>query len=291
MNGFRKYNKEEIFNILDELSIKKSGENLITTEFKGRILNTTRVSNRYEIFDIVKYLKDKINIIELNFPIHQYKIKINGGKQTLQLISDRVEIGGVDFYKSFFILNSTDKSRRLSFNVGLKSDSRNFYLVGNNAGLTKKHLKGVTQAAEKASEGINGETFDQQIKSINSIIGHRIKFSKIREIILGERVDFKDVTGINHRKFDAFKNTIRWTENSDFFKINSEQRNFLYKPSDTIKEITNDLDFFIDAFWVLQMYLRIFNKQDAHIVKKESERIMRLTQWAVRNSVLESIGI
>ena len=52
-----------------------------------------------------------------------------------------------------------------------------------------------------------------------------------------------------------------------------------------------DKDFYLDAFWAFQVYLRLFNKQDSHIIKNETERIMKMTQWAVRNSVLESLGI
>lgn len=286
MKGFRLYNKEELFNLIDKISIERNG-NIITTKYDNRVINTTEVSNRYEIFDIVKYLKDKINVIESNFPITMYKLEVKGGKQTLQLISDKVEIGGVDFYKSFYILNSTDKSRRLSFNIGLRSESKDFYLVGNNASLVKKHLKGVTQAAEDASLSIDAETFNEQLESINSLVGHRIRFSKLREIIL-DNDNFDDVTKISHRKFDAFKNSIRW---STRVTLDNNQRNFLYTPSDRMLDFPDNLDFFVDAFYAFQLYLTIFNRQDANVVKKETEKIMKITQWSVRNSILESLGI
>ena len=170
MRNFRNYNKEEIFKTIDQISIEKNEQNQIITKFGGRVINITNVSNRYEIFDIVKYLKNKIELIEKNFTISKYQLKITNGQQYLQLISDKVEVGGVEFYKSFYILNSTDKSRRLSFNVGLYSQSSNFYMIGaNNVGLTKKHLTGVTKAAEDASEGLNGESFNDQIESLRSL--------------------------------------------------------------------------------------------------------------------------
>lgn len=286
MKDFTLYDKIELFNLIDRISIERNG-NIITTKYGSRVINITVVSNRYEIFDIVKYLKDKINVIEANFPISMYKLEVKGGKQTLQLISDKVEIGGVDFYKSFYILNSTDKSRRLSFSIGLRSESKDFYLVGNNASLLKKHLKGVTQAAEDASLSIDAETFNEQLESINSLVGHRIKFSKLREIIL-DNDNFDDVAKTNHRKFDAFKNSIRW---STRVTLDNNQRNFLYTPSDRMREFPDDLDFFVDAFYAFQLYLTIFNRQDANVVKKETEKIMKITQWSVRNSILESLGI
>ena len=165
MRGFRNYDKQELFNYIDRLSIQKENGQIIT-KYGGRVIKVANVSERYEIFDIVKYLKDKIEMIEENFAISKYNLTIKGGRQTLELLSDVVEIGGVDFHKSFYIVNSTDKSRRLSFNIGLRSGSRNFYMVGiNNASLVKKHLKGVTQAAEEASK-FDGESFNEQVEAI-----------------------------------------------------------------------------------------------------------------------------
>jgi len=178
MRGYQDYNKEQLLNIIDKISITKEGTQVIT-KFDERVIKVANVSNRYEIFDITKYLKDKIELIEKNFAISKYRLDIIGGKQYLQLISDSIQVGGVDFYKSFYILNSSDKSRRLSFNVGLYSDKNDLYVIGaSNTGLIKKHLKGVTQAAEVASEGLNGETFNEQIEAMESIVGHKVAFSK-----------------------------------------------------------------------------------------------------------------
>ena len=290
MRGYTDYNKEQLFSIIDKISITKEGTQVIT-KYGNRVIKVANVSNRYEIFDITKYLKDKIELIEKNFAISKYRLDIIGGKQYLQLISDSIQVGGVDFYKSFYILNSSDKSRRLSFNVGLYSDKNDLYVIGaSNTGLIKKHLKGVTQAAEVASEGLNGETFNEQIEAMESIVGHKVAFSKLREIILGEG----DVPQINHRKFDAFKNNVRYVANKIELvqsKLSTEQRNMLYTDSTKIKEVTRELDFYVDAFWAFQTYLKIFNRQDSHIIKIETERITKITQCAVRNSILESLGI
>ena len=220
-----------------------------------------------------------------NFTITKYSFGLTKGRQSLTLISDSVEIGGVEFHKSFYILNSTDKSRRLSFNAGLKSD--NFYTIGmNNVGLTKKHLKGVTQAAEVASVGLTGETFDEQIEALTSVVGHRIQFSKLRQIILGDK---EEIPQINHRKFDAFKNSVRFASSDRKITLTNDEHKQLYQESERMTTIQHD--FYLDAFWSLQMYLRLFNKQDSHIIKNETERIMKMTQWAVRNNVLEALGI
>jgi hypothetical protein len=284
MREFKNYNKAELFNSIEKIEVQKIN-NQVITKYGGKVVRVANVSNRYEIFDIVKYLKDKIELIEKNFTISKYQLSITKGQQYLQLISESVNIGGTDFYKSFYILNSTDKSRRLSFNVGLHSEK--YYLIGvNNVGLSRKHLTGVTEAADVASEDLTGETFDEQIEALQNIVGHRIQFSKIREIILGDK---EEIPGVNHRKFDAFKNSIRYADSDRLVTLTKEQRSQLYTDSERMKEVKED--FYLDAFWVFGAYMRLFNRQDSHVIKNETERIMKITQWAVRNNVLESLGI
>ena len=283
MKGFRNYNKNEIFDLIDKISIEKLN-NQVITKWCNKVIKVANVSNRYEIFDITKYLKDKIELIESNFNISKYSLSVKGGQQYLQLISDSVEIGGINFYKSFYILNSSDKSRRLSFYAGLHSEK--YYSIGNNVGMSKKHLKGVTEAADVASIGFNGETFDDQIESLQNLVGHRIKLSKIREVILGDK---EDIPQINHRKFDAFKNSIRFADGDGLIRLTGEQRSQLYTESERMTEVKED--FYLDAFWVFGSYMRLFNRQDSHVIKNETDRIMKITQWSVRNNVLESLGI
>ena len=283
MKGFRAYDKNEIFDLIDKISIEKLN-NQVITKWCNKVIKVANVSNRYEIFDITKYLKDKIELIESNFNISKYSLSVKGGQQYLQLISDSVEIGGINFYKSFYILNSSDKSRRLSFYAGLHSEK--YYSIGNNVGMSKKHLKGVTEAADVASIGFNGETFDDQIESLQNLVGHRIKLSKIREVILGDK---EDIPQINHRKFDAFKNSIRFADGDGLIRLTGEQRSQLYTESERMTEVKED--FYLDAFWVFGSYMRLFNRQDSHVIKNETDRIMKITQWSVRNNVLESLGI
>ncbi len=84
MIRFRKYNKSELLNEIKKISIKNQDNNIITY-YGDRVINITKVSNRYEIFDIVKYLKDKIELIENNFNISYYYFNITKGTQYLIL--------------------------------------------------------------------------------------------------------------------------------------------------------------------------------------------------------------
>ena len=278
---YKEYNKEDLFNSIDKLDIQRIN-NTVVTKYGDKVLKHSNVSNRYEIFDISKYLKEKINILEDNFNISQYSFIVKSGIQYLRLISDVVNINGVEFYKSFFILNSTDRSRKLSFDVGLKSKNYGFYLIGNsNASFSKKHLNGVTKAAEDASS-FDGETFDEQINSISGLIGNKILFSEMRNLIL-ETETKDDVTDSNHLKFDVFKKKVMLHKE----KYTNNQRNILLTKSKDINQISNENDFYLDAFWCLQSYMSIFKNRDSHIIKKESDKIMNITVKSIRDKKIE----
>lgn len=277
---YRDYNKEELFERIDKLSIERTN-NQVITKYNGVVTNISNVSNRYEIFDLPKYLKEKIDLIEKNFNISKYEFIITKGRQYLTLVSDEVTINDIIFQKTFYIQNSTDRSRKLSFYVGLQS--KKFSLIrSNNIELNRKHLTGITQIAESATEGLNVESFDEQIESMKSLVGHTVKFSNIRKVILGND---EKIPKINHQKFDMFKNLIK---NSLYDTLTPLQRRELSKYSE---HFTLTEDFVVDAFLVLNCYLSIFRNQDSHIIKTESERIFKITQYAIRNSRLETLEL
>ena len=278
ITGFKPYNKQELFEKIDAIEILKVGSQIVTKYF-DRVINTTDVSNRYEIFDIRSFLKDKISHIESNFNVSFYRFIMKRGTQYLTLLSDEVTINDTKYHKAFFILNSTDKSRKLNLNLGLYGDD-NTYLVSSlsNMSLCKKHLTGITKAAEEISDSIDGETFNEQIESIQSLVGEKVLLSKIREIIVD-----KDQQ-INHRKFDAFKYQLIYSK----IKFTKEQDNLLRTKSENITSF-DKIDFPIDAYLAFILYMQVFRNQDSYIVRKETERMIRITQCFIRNEKLEKL--
>lgn len=278
IKGFKPYNKSELFEKINAIEIFKSGENVITKYF-GTVINSTKVSSRYEIFDIRSFLFDKISHIEANFNIQSYKFVMKRGIQYLTLLSDTVNINEAKYHKAFFILNSSDKSRRLNLNLGLYRDDNTYFITNfNNMYLSKKHLTGLTKMAEDISQSIDGETFDEQIKAIESLSGERVMLSKVREIIVDK--DQK----INHQKFDAFKNQLRFSG----FKWTKEQYDTL-KTDSTKLVIDSKNDFDIDAFMVFNLYVQLFRNQDSYVVCKETERIIKITKCFIRNEKLSRL--
>lgn len=281
--GYKPYNVDELFSKVDAIEIFKQ-ENQVITKYFDRVINTTEVSHLYEIFDIRAFLKSKIGQLSKNFNITWYRFVMKRGIQEITLLSDSVEINGTPFYKAFFILNSSDKSRRLNMNMGLYRADNNSYLVSSirNMSLSKKHLRGVTQSAEEVSKTIDIETFDEQIESIKSLIGERILLSEIRKIILDK--DLK----INHMKFDALKNSLRFSKTDKMDTLTSDQVKLLMTPSeDIVLDYTND--FSVDAYKVFNCYIQVFSRQDSYVVKKETEKILKITQCFIRDERINQI--
>lgn len=281
------YNKSELLNKLEKLEIINNN-NKVITKYNGRVLKVTNVSDRYEVFDIVKYIKDKIDIIEKNFKISKYELIISGGVQLLKLTSDVINLSGIEFKKSFFILNSSDKTKRLSLNIGLVCDMFGFYIVdGNSAYVENKHLRGVTEMAEGASNSFNEESFEDQINSINSIINHQVKYSDIKKIILGDK---EEIPKINFKKLEAFNRSLYY--NNKNLNLDSIKRSYLLNSHKSKSlDVPEDKDFEIDAFLAFREYMKIFKNKDPQIVKKETSRILNITKYAKRMRALDLLGI
>jgi hypothetical protein len=281
--GFIPYNKIELINKINSVEIYRLG-NQVVTKYQGRLVNTSDVSPIYEVFDIKSFLLSKINQLESNFNILYYRFILKGGRQELTLLSDSVEINNTPYYKSFFILNSSDKSRRLSMNMGLYRSDNNSYMVSaiRNMSLSKKHLRGVTKMAEDVSQTIDVETFDEQIQSIRSLIGERVLLSKVKDIIIDK--DLKT----NHSKFDALKNTLRWSSSDRLDSLSKDQINTLMTPSERLV-LDHHNDFSIDAYKIFNCYLQVFSRQDSYVVKKETERILQITQCFIRDQKIDQI--
>lgn len=281
-NNFKLYNKQELIDLINSIEISTNGKQVIT-KFKGRVVNISNVSNRYEVFDISSYIKSKLDDLEKNFTITYYKLRIYRGIQELTLLSDKVSIGGKNYYKSFFILNSTNKTRALNINMGLYCVDNNASYVFSiqNLSMRNKHYKGVTHKAEEISHFITDENFNEQIEAIDSLVGEKVMLSKLQEVVVDK--DLK----INHTKFDAFKNQLLWSRtNRNEFR--DDQLKILMTRSENIKfSIQNDIE--IDAFRAFNCYIQIFSRQDSFVIKKETQKIMNITKYFIRNQKIEEI--
>ena len=285
-NTRKAFDKTELFNFIDKFEIEKVGS-ILVTKYDGRVIKSVEVSNKYEIFDFKKYMKDKIELISENFNINEYATYFAGGIQEVRLFSDNVDISGDIYEKCFYFLNSTDKTRVLNLNLGLYNKEKNFYSAFSKSefSLRKRHLIGVTDAANKVSSKFSENTFNVEIEMIKSLVGQSVKLSSIQDILI--KGDNGEVTIGGHFRFDAFKKAIE-------DKASNNQKTILRTKSVDLanKYLTNEAeryDFYLDAYDTFVIYTTLFTNHDSYVVAKETDRILNITQQMVRNSKLDEL--
>ena len=271
------YNRDQLFQMIDQLEISRVGDQL-TTRYGGRVICTVEVSKIYEVFDFGAYLKAKIMDLEQNFPIHKVNLYICKGRQEIRLLSDEIRVAGQSFYKAFFILNSTDRSRRLHLNMGLYHKDTNTYFINTfqNLLVSKRHTTGVNLLADAASSAFSGESFQEQVDSMENLIGNRVMLSKFRDIIVEED------NAASVRKFEFFKSVLH----DNLTDLIPGNRAALRQKG---ADVRSEQDFGIDAFQGFCLYMRMFNREDSWIIKKETDRILKITIHFIREEKLAEL--
>ena len=95
---------------------------------------------------------------------------------------------------------------------------------------------------------------------------------------------------VNHTKFDSLKASLiynaRYTNKLSF---TLDQINILRTPSTNIQNLDRNSDFSIDAFTLFQLYLKMYYRQDSHIIKNETNKILNITKYMERKKVLNNL--
>lgn len=273
------YNREILLSTLSNLTIERNDDKIVTKFYK-RTISTVKVSNKYEVFDFYGYINHILPIIETNFKINSYELTIRGGRQFLRLYSDSIEknIAGKTetFSKTFNIVSSSDKTRALTFNLGLFIKSSNTHIIGMNEARTyKKHLTGITQHVDSFEDKLNADSFQQQIDLITKLPNNLVSLKDIRDIIY-----VNDVKS-SWDKFLAFKRVIQ-----EKYTWSDEQINALCN-----KDINFDYGNLIklDAYEAFILYMFLFRKDDAYTISKETDRFLSIRDVIKRNNKLKMI--
>lgn len=277
------FDKAELIAKINKLEVYKEDEFVITA-YNSKEIQRCKVSKIYEIFDIKNYLIEKIDEITSSFSIVRYDLRISGGIQELALYSNTIVIAGDEYTKTFHILNSTNKTRKLNVNIGLvrKKDNNKYISSVENLSVCKRHYVGITQIIEDLSSHISDNSFETQANSIKSLIGKKVMLSKVYDIMVEE-----GITKVAIDKFDDLKrNLVSSVDKLD--NLSDNQRQLLYS-SNRFRPITQDNDFMVDAYKVLMCHLRNFRYKDSYLIKVECDRILKINQCLVRVDVIDDI--
>ena len=245
----------------------------MATYFDSREVSRKKVSNKYEIFDFRPFVIQCINEVRKNYEILKYELTIVGGRQQITLVSTPETIKGETFQRSFYLLNSSDCSRALSFSYGLKHNNFNF--ISKKGTIYKKHYRGITEYVEDRVD-LDDTIFIEQLELFKKIIGDSIYMSNVQKVITESEYlkDSKVTLKNNFHKFcSLLKGELRDTLTEENKK--SLQKSYYTMGSEDFV-FNTDVNFMVDSFTVFKTYLQMFNKKDAGTVRKESERISKM---------------
>lgn len=279
----KEYNKEEIFSILDKIKITQEGNNVLT-KYDGRLISNAIVSDIYEVFDFPNFAKEVISEIEKYFTPEKYKLRITKGTQELRLVGEDVLINDDVFQKMFNIVNSTDKSRALSLNIGLmRQVCTNGMVVAVDDEFEKvsvKHYK--TKLPDKVVKFVAGLTnFDivinKQTQTIDNIVNKKVSFKEIVKCLAFNKEGI--ITSSTSLRIRAFAKKVQTSETDAIKNLTKEQVEMLNNIHSIVSNevmLNNSVDIEMDGYQALNLYIEIYRNYDSVVLKRETNRIIDL---------------
>jgi len=223
-------------------------DNRIVTTFDGRHICSVEVSDVYYNFGFSKFCKKIVGEIENYFMPLAYRLKVKRGIQELKLVGGEITINGEQYYKMISIVNSTNKQRALSMNIGLIRKESGSSSV--QAYFRNKHYKSSMPDKIKsfADNLINfNMDIEYQVKTIEDLANLNVSF---RELV--EKLS-------TNSKGEVLKSMV--------YRVRAFTKNLETKglaDSDTI-----------NAYDAYKAYLELFSEYDSSVSARETHRILR----------------
>lgn len=260
------------FNLIEAQTTLSKFKNTIesgclTTTYDNRVVAKVDVSKIYFNFDFANFSKSILSEIINYFTPEKYTLNVKGGIQEIRLIGDELYIDNEKYKKMICIINSTDKSRALSMNVGLVKMNKSYnynksYIILTS--FTNKHY--VSSLPDKIKDfsdnliNFNIE-IDYHIKTIEDLKTKNVDILKLAKHMLYNE-DGKVIKSME-LKLKALGTTLYRNGHSSDWKI-------LYNI--TSSKIIGDLS--INSKEIFDAYIELFKDKDCSIIARESRRIL-----------------
>lgn len=241
----------------------------LVTKYDGREICRVDVSKIYYNFDFTNFSKSILTEILNYFTPEKYSLKAASGVQEIRLVGDELFIDNERYEKMISIVNSTDKSKALSMNVGLiktKKD-KNYDSITILTSFSNKHYK--------ASLPDKIKSFSDNLMNFNMDIDFHIKTI--------EDLKNKEVTIVNFGKTILFNEEGKVIKSIEL-KLRALGKRLMYnygftKQYNTLSNLTAaDLgkfgDVTINAKVLYSAYIELFKDQDTSIIARESRRVI-----------------
>lgn len=276
----KNYNKQNIFDTLDNLEIKKGSTNQVETYFNKRLISVADVSEHYQIFDFSTFSKGMINEVENFFTPERYTLRIRKGEQELRLIGEEIMINNEIYYKMFNLLNSTDKSKALQINIGLLRFLSNAGIVIGgekaNSHMRVKHYRSkLNEKVEEFEKDISkfNVSIDYQKSIIENIFPKKVSFiDLVKKYIVNKEGEIEDARFV---KIKAFGKKLMTSKTDSIKTLNSDQIKLLNNPESYIKGNSN-IDIELTGEQVFNCYTELWKNYDSAVMYRETNKILEL---------------
>ena len=244
-------------------------DGFLITKYDGREICRVEVSKIYYNFDFTNFSKSILAEIQKYFSPEVYRLKIASGEQEIKLIGDELYIDNERYEKSISIVNSTDKSKALSMNVGLvkcekgKRSASTIILTS----FSNKHYK--------ASLPDKIKSFSENLINFNMDIDFHVKTI--------EDLKNKEVTIVEFAKSVLFDKNGKVVKSIEL-KLAALGKKLMYdygfrKNYSTLSNLTaaninNVEDFTLNAKVLFTAYIEMFKDSDTSIIARESRRVI-----------------
>lgn len=246
---------------------------VLTTTYDNKVVAQTDVSKIYFNFDFASFSKTILAKITTYFTPEKYFLSAKSGIQEIRLVGDELYINNELYKKMITIVNSTDKSRALSMNIGLVKMSKygyvQSYIILTN--FTNKHyVSSLPDKIKNFSDNLINFNIDidYHIKTIEDLKNKNVDIVKLVKLLLykndGELIKSMDL------KIRALANKLQYMKN---YRNNWDIFMNLTSKNMTKELIVNSKDIF-DAYVVL------FKDKDSAIIARESRRMLDALEQA-----------
>ena len=241
----------------------------LTTMFDNRQICKVEVSKIYYNFDFTTFSKSILSEIQKYFTPEVYRLKIASGEQEINLVGDELYIDNERYEKTINIVNSTDKSKALSMNVGLVKIEKGKRATSTTilTSFSNKHYKSSLPDKIKSFSDnlINfNMNIDFHIKTIEDLKNKEVTIVEFAKSILFDK-NGKVVKSVELKLAALGK---RLMYEYGFRKNYSTLSNLTAADINKVEDIT------LNAKVLYSAYIELFKDSSTSVIARESRRVI-----------------
>lgn len=283
IHKLKDFTKEALIDKIHTFHAEQNGLS-VKTEVSGRQIRNVEVSEQYRFFDFKDYALQLVEDIDEE-TFAKYRTLFARGIQELALYSQPFLINGDVYYKSLYILNSTDKSRALQFVAGLFREKTYSALV---PVIDESARVRVIHRGDKFTEKASGfkeftESFDRitwkQIDILRELSYRKVSLKSFINVILNERLRNGQftTTALNRAKAIIHRMLNSQTDKIER-KFDTNELDLLSRVIDFTKNTSFDVE--VSAYQLYMWYVEVYRNRDISVIKHESDRFFKLLNVA-----------